>query len=285
MNNIFKNYNSYNGIFIVGKNNSGKTKFLKQHSQNHIVLNIPNLTTDFYKSYRDSFRESNSWFTFTLDSLTQISKYLFPDGTSEILFEDAQDEDLIDYKFLKQFKIKHDNSVVDELTSTGYISLFLIVSYLLHNYNKFKETNFYFLDEIDTYLDISNKQLLIKILPEIIPTSKFVLATHSPFTIIKSPKCLVYEVETHKIYYTNDLGNLDGILKIMSPNYDDSYFLSENFKILKSIYFKILQESYYNNFSEIDAMLSTLDNSTFTYKEKILKNSIDELIRKEGKNI
>ncbi len=278
---LFRGFNpkSYKGIFIVGKNNKGKSLFLKDYSDGYKVLNIKELYSEFKKAQRDSFKEN--WYSYTIktENLKIISENI--SNNIDIKYEQSSEEELLDFSIFKEFKINEDNIGYFDLTSTGYISLFLISSYLLYNSEKLSKENFLFLDEIDSYLDISNKQLLVNMLSKLLPNTKFVLATHSPFTIVKTKDYLIYNIETKNIVYTNDVGNFDGILKIMLSEYTDEYLISKNFEILKKIYFKIITDSYIKNKSEIDLSLKGFEILSFTYKEKILYNSIKNLIEKE----
>lgn len=278
---LFRGFNpeSYKGIFIVGKNNKGKSLFLKDYSEGYRVLNIKELYSEFKKNQRDSFKEN--WYSYTIktENLKIISENI--SNNIDIKYEQSSEEELLDFSIFKEFKINEDNIGYFDLTSTGYISLFLISSYLLYNSEKLSKENFLFLDEIDSYLDISNKQLLVNMLSKLLPNTKFVLATHSPFTIVKTKDYLIYNIETKNIVYTNDVGNFDGILKIMLSEYTDEYLISKNFEILKEIYFKIITDSYIKNKSEIDLSLKRFEILSFTYKEKILYNSIKNLIEKE----
>lgn len=278
---LFRGFNpkSYKGIFIVGKNNKGKSLFLKDYSEGYKVLNIKELYSEFKKAQRDSFKEN--WYSYTIktENLKIISENI--SNNIDIKYEQSSEEELLDFSIFKEFKINEDNIGYFDLTSTGYISLFLISSYLLYNSEKLSKENFLFLDEIDSYLDISNKQLLVNMLSKLLPNTKFVLATHSPFTIVKTKDYLIYNIETKNIVYTNDVGNFDGILKIMLSEYTDEYLISKNFEILKKIYFKIITDSYIKNKSEIDLSLKGFEILSFTYKEKILYNSIKNLIEKE----
>lgn len=278
---LFGNYNpkSYKGVFVVGKNNKGKSLFLEKYSKNHKVLNIRNLFLEFINSQRQTFE--NNWYKYTanLENLKIISGYI--SSNIDIKYEISSEEDLYDFSVFKEFKLKEDDSEYYNLSSTGYISLFLISSYLLYNKNELSKESFLFLDEIDTYLDILNKQLLVKMLSKILPNTKFVFATHSPFTIVKTKDYLIYNIETNEIVYSGDIGNFDGVLKVMIKEYNDEYLISENFKILKRIYFEIITNSYKNLKKEIDEKMKELDTLSFTYKEKILYDSIKKLMKKE----
>ncbi|MGL5964212.1 MAG: hypothetical protein ACRCZ2_07455 [Fusobacteriaceae bacterium] len=280
------NESTYNGVFIVGKNNRGKTLFLQQYSEekeiNHIkirnLIDIKFLEKDFERAKKDGYKNENNWYNKSIENMNQISNFI----SNDIYFKYEPlitEDDLAKKSIFSEFKISENGNEYFELSSTGYMSLFLIASYINFYKEYLNKFEFCYFDEIDMYLDITNKQLLIQMLKKIIPEVKFVLATHSPFTIVKTKKYLIYNIETRELAYTDDIGNFDGILKKMIKEYDSKYILSENFEKLKELYFKVLTKNLDSKeTSEIRVELATLNIESFTFKETILFNSIEKLL-------
>lgn len=277
-----KNEKSYKGIFIVGKNNKGKTLFLKEYSTDENFIDIKILEEEFIESYRDLTKKG--WFDYSIQNLDDIAKLISHDINLKY-------EEPIDIEFISKmtvfncFKISENDSEFKPLSSTGYMSLFLIISYLNFKKEVFEKNSFCFFDEVDMYLDILNKAKLIKILVELLPNTKFVISTHSPFTIVQSKDFLIYNIETSEISYTNDIGNLEGVIKKMLNTYNSEYNISQVFKELSKIYKSLLIDikSPYSD-SNIENLLGHMDESKFTYKELILKSAIKNLLEKSEVN-
>lgn len=280
------NESTYDGIFIVGKNNRGKTLFLQNYSEekeiNHIkirnLIDIKFLEKDFERAKKDGYKNENNWYNKSIENIDQISNFI----SNDIFFKYESlitEDDLAKKSIFSEFKISEDGNEYFELSSTGYMSLFLIASYI-HFYREYlNQFEFCYFDEIDMYLDITNKQLLIQMLKQIIPEVKFVLATHSPFTIVKTKRYLIYNIETKELAYTDDIGNFEGILKKMIKEYDSKYVLSEKFEKLRKIYFEVLTKNLESReILKIKSELKMLNIESFTFKETILFNSIKNLL-------
>lgn len=273
-----KKEESYRGIFIVGKNNKGKTSFLKEYSQDELFIDIKILEQEFVSSYRNLLKE-NQWFEYSIQNLNNISKLISKDII--LKYEEPKEiETIADMTVFNCFEISENDENFTKLSSTGYMSLFLIISYLSFKKKELTNNKFCFFDEIDMYLDILNKTKLIEILVELLPNIKFIISTHSPFTIVQSKDFLIYNIETKEISYTNDIGNLEGVIKKMLNTYNSEYDISKEFQEMRKMYKSLLIDikSPYSNYS-IEDLDKLFDESKFTYKELILKSAIKKLLK------
>lgn len=283
-------HENYKNIFIVGKNNIGKTRELKELEKEGIgeLVEISKLEERFDRSY-ESFsklsllrntenKENAEWYDYTRENFYNISKIL--ERSIEIKTDREINSELEDGKknrAIDNFRI--DNSI---FSSTGYISLFLLCSLLL--FYEVKEPilqKIILLDEIDAFLDLENKQNLPRLIDSMKLKNKLMISTHSPYTILKAKGYLLLDLNKEEIYYTNDIKSLGQLESILIPELKTTYELSEELLFLSKLYKKMILNK--NNYLDSNSERKLIDilskRNSLSYKEQIILNAIEKIRR------
>lgn len=287
------------GAFLVGGNNRGKTKILKElkKSTKSEIIEIMELENEFRESYKKSGANPGvNWYNYTCNNAKLISKFIPKNIEIKYQEKDLENDGVIGSIEYSNFIISENGEEYTALVSTGYMSLFLLSSYLHFKKIDFETKDFLLLDEVDLYLGIDNKKMVIDILKRILPENKFIMSTHSPFTLESIDNCLIYNVETKKYYFTDDFNNLESIIKIMKTNYISKYRVSEKFEKLSNLYkegvfglkdgdtLKVELLKIFNKKTDEELKIKDIkaeiekSDKNLTYKENILLNSLIEII-------
>lgn len=280
------NLDSFNGIFLVGKNNGGKSRILKdfniKYQQTSKFIKVEELVNTFIKEYEKSSNlladlgnNRMTWFKYTEQNLELINEKMNHNlsGHIEIEFITEDTNSLDKENILDNFIINK-----NPLTSSGYLTLFLLVSYLLYILNIENSIVWLLLDECDTHLDIINKGSFISILSNIVidKNIKIIESTHSPYTIVKTENYIVLNTDNNEIYYSNDISSTSIAEEIITDGYLNIIEINETIKKLSIIFKYMVIESRSSSHAESE-FIGSLEYNNLTYKGKVLVNQIQKL--------
>lgn len=280
---------SYKHIFIIGENNSGKTKILKNLERFQVgkLIEISKLENEFQRSF-ESFsteisnqehKERGKWYEYTRNNYSKIAEVfnqnveiMTDQEINEAIKNGSSEERAVDF-----FKING-----NIFSSTGYISLFLLCSYLFfYNQEENKQPTL-FLDEIDAFLDLKNKLDLAKIIDTMNLNIKLIVSTHSPYTMMKAKDYLIIDLNKNNLYYSNDIKTMGQLENILNPELKIKYCMNDKLLNLSKIYKRIILNKINFLTKDESDYIQSIKNDYLSFKESIILNAIEDITKKNN---